>query len=144
MLTEGLTYQKTITMITVACCKCGIVFGMPSDFNDSCKEDENKYFHCPAGHPQHYSKSTSMKLREELQRVKEQKEYQECQRAIAEEAQRRSEIELKKNKTKLRNFKTRVANGVCPCCNRSFTNLQQHMHNKHPEFKPKEEEATAS
>ena len=139
MFTEGLTYQKTITMITVACCSCGIVFGMPSDFNDQCKDDEDKYFHCPVGHRQHYCKSTSTKLREELDRERAEKERQRQCRERAEEAARRSEIELKKNKTKLRNLKTRVANGVCPCCNRSFSNLQQHMHNKHPEFKPKEE-----
>ena len=28
----------------------------------------------------------------------------------------------------------RVHNGVCPCCNRSFQNLQKHMKTKHPEI----------
>jgi hypothetical protein len=31
----------------------------------------------------------------------------------------------------------RIGNGVCPCCNRSFTNLRRHMTTKHPEY-PKE------
>lgn len=143
MFDKGLTYQKTITMVTVACCNCGIVFGMPSDFNDRCKDDENRYFYCPSGHSQHYSKSTSMKLKEELDKVREQKEHQQRQRQLAEESQRRVEIELKKNKTKLRNIKTRVANGICPCCNRTFINLQRHMHTKHPEFIPPEQQDNA-
>ena len=27
----------------------------------------------------------------------------------------------------------RIHKGVCPCCNRSFTNLKRHMETKHPE-----------
>lgn len=30
--------------------------------------------------------------------------------------------------------KNRVAKGVCPCCNRSFTNLAKHMAGQHPDF----------
>ena len=33
--------------------------------------------------------------------------------------------------TKLKN---RAAAGVCPCCNRQFQNLKNHMATKHPEF----------
>jgi len=29
----------------------------------------------------------------------------------------------------------RVANGVCPCCTRSFANLRRHMETTHPEYK---------
>ena len=28
----------------------------------------------------------------------------------------------------------RVGNGICPCCNRSFSNLQRHMHTQHPDY----------
>lgn len=34
----------------------------------------------------------------------------------------------------LAKVKKRVAHGVCPCCNRSFTDLRRHMESKHPEF----------
>jgi DNA-directed RNA polymerase subunit RPC12/RpoP len=34
--------------------------------------------------------------------------------------------------TKMRN---RVGRGVCPCCNRFFVKLHQHVETKHPEFK---------
>ena len=27
-----------------------------------------------------------------------------------------------------------MANGVCPCCNRSFENLRNHMHTQHPDY----------
>ena len=35
---------------------------------------------------------------------------------------------------KLRAQSERIKNGVCPCCKRHFTNLERHMHTKHPEF----------
>jgi len=31
-------------------------------------------------------------------------------------------------------MKSRAANGVCPCCKRSFQNLKRHMTTKHPKF----------
>lgn len=141
MFTEGLTYQKTITMVTVSCVRCGVVFGMPSDLNQAFIDDPSKSFHCPNGHSQHYSTSSLDRLKKELKAANERAAHQAHMRQFAEEAQRRSEIELKKNKTKFRNIKTRVANGICPCCNRTFVNLQRHMHTKHPEFIPPEENA---
>ncbi len=44
------------------------------------------------------------------------------------ERRRRSE---KAAKTRIKN---RIANGVCPCCQRSFKDLHRHMQNKHPNF----------
>jgi Fe-S oxidoreductase len=40
-------------------------------------------------------------------------------------------------KTRIKNdrdrIKTRVANGVCPHCNRTFQNLARHMASQHPD-----------
>lgn len=41
---------------------------------------------------------------------------------------------VKAQSTRLRKVKDRVKNGVCPCCNRTFVNLQRHMHTKHPSY----------
>jgi hypothetical protein len=45
-------------------------------------------------------------------------------------AERRRRAE-KAAKTKIKN---RVAKGVCPCCNRTFQNLADHMKSKHPDY----------
>ena len=34
----------------------------------------------------------------------------------------------------LTRVKRRVGNGVCPCCNRTFKNLADHMTTKHPDY----------
>lgn len=31
-------------------------------------------------------------------------------------------------------LKRRAANGVCPCCTRTFADLKRHMANQHPDF----------
>lgn len=135
MFTANLKYDKTITMITEVCCNCGIAFGMPSDFKDDCKANgKNKSFYCPNGHGQHYTKSDAQIIEEKLQRELRQK-----QNELANLASEKIQIEGELNKAN-RKLK-RVHNGVCPCCNRSFDNLKQHMEKKHPEqiglLKPK-------
>ena len=37
-------------------------------------------------------------------------------------------------KGELTKMKKRVGNGVCPCCNRQFVNLQRHMATQHPGY----------
>lgn len=49
---------------------------------------------------------------------------------------KRKQLEVRKGL--LTRMKNRVGNGVCPCCNRHFKNLQGHMKTKHPEFKDSE------
>lgn len=127
MFAEGLTYQKTITMVTVACCNCGCVFGMPSDLDSAFQQDSDKYFYCPNGHRQHYSKSTETKLREQLQQEKDKawRIQQDLERQVENEqlAKKKVERQLK-----------RIHRGVCPCCNRTFHNIQRHMETRHPEI----------
>lgn len=50
----------------------------------------------------------------------------------AERAQRAEQDAAKKTK-KLKRLEKRVHAGVCPCCTRTFQNLQRHMKTKHPE-----------
>lgn len=126
MFQEGLTYQKTISMVTVQCCNCGVVFGIPSDLNDRFRDDPDKYFYCPSGHRQHYSESREVKLRKEAE-AKLLRTQNELSQTVTAKIQ--LESELNKTQRKLK----RVHNGTCPCCKRSFKDLAAHMLNKHPE-----------
>ena len=126
MFTANMTYQKTITMVTEICCNCGVAFGMPSDLQEQLKNDPSQYFYCPNGHSQHYSKSKEQRLREEAERALRLKENE-----MANLASTKIQLEeqLKKSERKLK----RLTNGVCPCCNRTFSNLHNHMKKQHPE-----------
>lgn len=122
----NMTYQKVITMVTEQCCTCGVVFGLPSDLQERLMNNPSKSFYCPNGHGQHYSKSKEQRLREEAERRLQQKES-ELANIAASKIQLEDQLKKEQRKTK------RLTNGLCPCCNRSFHNLQQHMIKQHPD-----------
>lgn len=126
MFTANLKYEKTITMITVHCCNCGVVFGMPSDLQERFVNDPDKYFYCPNGHRQHYAESREERLRKEAERKLQNREN-ELANVTSLKIQLENQLKKEQRKTK------RLSNGVCPCCNRTFSNLHQHMKKQHPE-----------
>lgn len=118
-----------------ACCQCGIEFAAPSSFVTD-KRQKGGDFYCPSGHRQHYTtpenEQLKKQLEEEKQRVAQEKQRREWAEKNAQTARRAEAIA----RGKLRAQSERVKNGVCPCCNRTFQNLMQHMTTKHPEWKP--------
>lgn len=103
----------------IECYKCGVMFGMTAEM-DSNRHKDKKSFYCPNGHGQVYCQSTEEKLRKRLER--EQGRVQEL-----EQQKHRVQAQYKR-------IRKRIKNGVCPCCNRSFQNLANHMKSQHPEF----------
>ncbi len=131
---RNLTYTKTITMVTEICCNCGVPFGLPSDFQEQLRKTKNS-FYCPNGHGQSYSKSKAEILQDKFnaEKIESEKRLQEMTDRMLDETNRRMKAEKQLK---------RVHNGVCPCCNRSFQNLQKHMKTKHPEIAVKEIRST--
>jgi hypothetical protein len=125
-MTRGVTFTETVTLVVEQCCACGVAFAMPKTLRDKLADDPNRYFYCPNGHAQHYAYSKEKKLREEIEIKLRQKEN-ELWEAQAKRIELEGEIKNRDNKLK------RLTNGVCPCCNRSFHNLQRHMKKQHPE-----------
>lgn len=111
----------------VHCCDCGMAFAMTTDFQRRRREDR-KLFHCPAGHPQHYTGETeAARLKRDLERKQEMLEAAQARASRAEQEKQQAARAHRK-------MRQRVANGVCPCCNRTFQNLMAHMKSQHPEF----------
>jgi DNA-binding XRE family transcriptional regulator len=109
------------------CCKCGIAFAMPVDYQKRLRNDHST-FYCPAGHGQHYTgKSEEQKLRDQL-----------AQRDATLQREQNRANQLRHERDQIakahRKMRIRVMNGVCPCCNRSFENLRQHMATQHSDF----------
>lgn len=94
----------------VECASCCMAFAVPARFVQDRRAD-HQTFYCPRGHWNHYSQKTEAEiLREELESAKVE------QRRLLEAGCRLSK---------------RVLNGVCPCCNRHFANVQRHIRSKH-------------
>ena len=113
-------FVDSVEYITEVCCNCGMSFAMTGDFKRR-RLIDRKIFYCPAGHGQRYiGKTEEEKLRDAL----------EAEKGRAALLQRQRD-EVSKSYSKMRK---RVSNGVCPCCNRTFQNLLEHMKTQHPEF----------
>lgn len=107
-----------VGMAQVPCAACGIVFGLPYDYNQELRGN-HKGFYCPNGHSLSYSSKT------EVEQLKEKLD-------TAQEHCTHLETELNGALKRLATVQTRIHAGVCPCCNRHFANLERHMNNKHP------------
>ena len=118
-------------MTTEICCSCGIEFGMPDYYAKKRREDRG-YFYCPNGHSQHYMVSTADTLRRE----KEESERKlQAQLNEANHAKLVAEKERDKAIKDKRKVERRIAHGVCPCCNRTFADIANHMLTEHKDFR---------
>jgi len=107
------------------CITCGIVFCMEKHYQQNLLSSRDKGqalpFYCPSGHRMYYTgKSDKEKLQEaqaELSRVRQQ--WSEAEDAHEAEVAR---------------MRKRSSAGTCPCCNRTFSNMAQHMRHMHPGY----------
>ncbi len=114
------------------CCTCGVAFAMPSSFQSQRRSDK-QLFYCPNGHGQSYTGETDAAKAKRLEQEKSnlQKRLEWAEQAVTVERER-----VAAERKKSRNLRVRVKNGVCPCCSRTFQNLQRHIATKHPDFGP--------
>lgn len=119
--------------VSVRCASCDVVFGMTATLHENRKSDGKSFF-CTNGHSLSYGDTEADKLRRERDRLKQQVAERDdrIQRAIQrEEAALRQRNAARGQVTKIKN---RVGHGVCPCCNRTFSDLARHMNSKHPTY----------
>jgi hypothetical protein len=120
MIDEEMEHQQ--------CIVCGVHWLMPQYILRKRRQDKTN-FYCPNGHPQCFRESDADRLRRERDILQQQ---------IARvEDEKREQIEraLRAEKETAR-LKKRASAGVCPCCNRTFLNMQRHMKAKHPNIVP--------
>lgn len=141
MATRGDTIRHSTTLVVEECPACHIVHGIPATLRDLALErsqaapGETLWVFCPNGHRWSYTG------RNEAQRLKEQLEWERQYRlSISAQAdQLKAEVKHERSRVKgyqgqLAKTKKRIGNGVCPCCNRHFTNVERHMASKHPNY----------
>jgi hypothetical protein len=129
MLTEvlrGQTQTDKIEFVLEECCSCGTPFMLPKRLQKMLINNQNT-FYCPNGHPQSYCGKT------EAERLKEQVAQLEKEKIKQHEILQNRWLDALGENQKLEKQLKRVHKGVCPCCNRSFTDLFRHMKTKHPE-----------
>lgn len=92
--------NQSVTLETLECCSCGVVFAMPGDMMRR-RRDDHQAFYCPSGHANYYSGSSDKEvLREQLDRAEsERNEARERADDVSRSYQR---------------VRKRIRNGVCP------------------------------
>jgi hypothetical protein len=112
------------------CGKCGGVFALNARFLREQRERGGRGWNCPycqAGW--HIPKDGT-----ELEKARRELEAERARKQAALERANAAEAAEQKLSKSVRALKKRIANGVCPCCTRSFVNLQRHMTTKHPDY----------
>jgi len=143
MALDTITQTFTGVAYTHRQCWCGISFAIPkslSDYYQRTNEEKPESFaiHCPLGHGMVPNRrhSEADRLRDELAREKHRTEQA---RADAEHQRRTvamKDRQLRARKGQVTKIRRRIEQGVCPCCNRYFANLHQHMQGQHPDWNP--------
>jgi len=121
------------TFFVEYCYKCGIPFGLTNDFRGR-RLDDGQTFYCPSGHNQCFTKSNVQRLEEKLAVERRNQDNLKMDLKIQERYTRNAQYRARAEKGAKTRMKNRIANGVCPCCNRTFKNVHRHMKNKHPKF----------
>lgn len=131
-----MSFTLELTAEQLCCSVCGITFYAPENWVRA-KREKHDTFWCPNGHSQHFPHETEAeKLRRELAREKHKAEQAQAQAAHLDRRLTVAQRQRAAARGQVTKIKNRVGKGVCPCCTRSFVNLQQHMKHQHPEWIP--------
>lgn len=131
-------------MITITgCVRCKCDWAIPDALYMAAKASSSITFYCPYGHPQIFTEGPSEAdlLRRERDRLKQQvaqreDEAKEAWRvaSLRDDERLAAERRASAARGQVTRLKNRAAAGLCPCCNRSFVNLQRHMASQHKGF----------
>lgn len=133
---EGEKFNADRSLEVVSCPTCHMVYAIPESLARSARAYPGGSrggwtIVCPVGHDWHYiGKSVEEKLKDARELLSSEKAAHD-QTAAHLRGERIAKSRFKNERDRL---KQRVANGVCPCCNRTFKQLAAHMQSKHPEF----------
>lgn len=108
----------SIDATMIVCGKCGIPFSVPTNYYNKLNES-HEIWHCPNGHERHFTNETK---EEQLQRELQKTKNELLNKTTAN-------IQLDNQLTKI---KKDISKGKCPCCDKVYKHLANHMARKHP------------
>jgi hypothetical protein len=119
-------------MAVMECGSCGVPHAIPVVMYDTCVE-EGGFWTCPNGHRRGYYEGvqTTRKAQEAIVRERDRLKQEN---ARLEEEAARALVDAEKATTALTRHKKRASAGVCPCCNRTVSQMAKHMQSKHPDY----------
>jgi hypothetical protein len=102
---------------------CNVTLAMSRTTYEETKRTGRTWY-CPNGHPRVWGgPTTEQRLRDA-----------EARQVHLGDQLRAAEVAAEKARVEAARLLQRAANGVCPCCNRSFENLRRHVETQHPDL----------
>lgn len=133
-----MTFTLAVEMKQINCGECGGSYAISERYRSQ-KQTEGKTWNCPYCKVSWgYAKSEIQEVRKQLKAAENKLVAERASHDQTKSALHGANIQATKKANELKRVKTRVHNGVCPCCNRSFANLRRHMTTKHPEYQTAE------
>lgn len=131
------TITRTATFAVEDCVTCHMQFAVTTTFQ-SRRQEDTWWFYCPSGHAMHYTTSAKdaeiERLRAEVADEKSRRDYWQAEERRVSATLAETKRKHAATKGALTKHKRRAAHGVCPCCNRTFANVQRHMAGQHPNY----------
>jgi hypothetical protein len=122
----SITFTESITLAQMNCGQCGGTYAINERYRQH-RLEQGGFWKCPyCNHSWGYGESENQRLQKALEEKQKAVVAAKCETLAANQARELAERKLSK-------LSRRVRCGLCPCCNRSFQNLQRHMKTKHPE-----------
>jgi hypothetical protein len=139
MTTKTLFAYGTTTSVQLVahwCNGCNIPYGLPNGFIEDRRRD-GKSWTCPNGCVRLFQQTE-----DQLRAEKAEAELRAARELAARESSRRrlAESQRAAARGQVTRIRNRVGNGICPCCQRTFKDLGQHMAGEHPDFRVEEDE----
>jgi len=128
MALTGNKVYPAVELTEINCGECGGTYAINERFRKQ-KQNNGGGWNCPYCEISwgYFGKTEAQCLKEQLEAEKRGKE-------LAQRQARAARNQTRAYKGQITKIKKRVHNGVCPCCNRHFQNLENHMKNKHPDY----------
>lgn len=121
--------------VRMICGECGVEHYFPEALDKRNHELGRKGgWTCPNGHSRIYSESDTDKLRRERDKLIQDAAYKDDRIRELQASSSTAWRKVSAAKGQITKIKKRASNGVCPCCNRTFSDLARHMAGKHPGF----------
>jgi len=121
------------TLVVEKCYLCHCSFGLSQSHYNRARNYGEAFF-CPSGHSQVYTTTRVMELEKNVQALRDQRDRAEARVAEQKAITKLTEKRLQATKGVVTRTKNRIAKGICPCCNRYFAKLHQHMASQHPDY----------
>lgn len=130
-----MTMTVVETLTKISCGECGGVYAIGERYRQQC-HTEGTCWTCPYCKISwgYANNSENARLKDENERLQRHLGY--ANEAVEYHRKESDHFRASRNAVKgvLTKVKRRVANGVCPCCKRTFANLHEHMKQQHPTF----------